>query len=192
MHIFLTTDRLMLRRFTQADVDLLYDLDGDPDVMHFITGGRATPREVIEREVLPKILGDYERHAGFGYWAAIERSTGEFLGWFEFRPREDRPVDEIELGYRLRKRAWGRGYATEGARALIDKGFTELGVQRVFAETMAVNAGSRRVMEKAGLRLVRTFHAPWVGDPIEGIELGEVECALDRADWERNRHDQPR
>ena len=85
--------------------------------------------------------------------------------------------DEPELGYRLRRSAWGKGYATEGSRALIRKGFTELGVRRVVAETMAVNTASRRVMEKAGLTLVRTFHQEWP-DRIPGDEHGDVEYAL--------------
>src|SRR5947209_20555810 len=65
--------------------------------------------------------------------------------------------NDVALGYRLRKAAWGHGYATEGARALIRKGFTELGVQRVFATTYQDNRASRRVMEKSGLTLVRTY-----------------------------------
>jgi RimJ/RimL family protein N-acetyltransferase len=111
-------------------------------------------------------------------------ATGQFLGWFHLRPPEGAPVDEPELGYRLRRSAWGQGYATEGSRALIHKAFSELGARRVFAETMAVNSASRRVMEKAGLRLVRTFRRPWP-DPIEGDEHGEVEYALSKAEWER-------
>ena len=106
------------------------------------------------------------------------------MGWFEFYPREDAGPEEVELGYRLRSSAWGKGYATEGSRALISKGFTELGVQRVVAETMAVNSASRRVMEKAGLRYVRTFHQEWP-ERIEGDELGDVEYALTRVDWSR-------
>jgi RimJ/RimL family protein N-acetyltransferase len=136
----------------------LVKLDGDPEVMHFINGGRPVARDVIRDETLPRFLRAYERFEGFGVWAAIERPTGEFLGWFEFYPWKDVGPDEVELGYRLRRSAWGKGYATEGSRALIRKGFTELSVQRVKAETMAVNAASRRVMEKAGLRYVRTFH----------------------------------
>jgi RimJ/RimL family protein N-acetyltransferase len=92
--------------------------------------------------------------------------------------------DEAELGYRLARSAWGKGYATEGPRALIRKGFTGFGVRRVVAETMAVHLASRRVMEKAGLRLVRSFHQPWPY-PIEGDDQGDVEYALDKADWER-------
>lgn len=184
MWIFLETERMLLRRFTGADVDNLVDLDGDPDVMRFINGGRPTSRGVIEDETLPRFLRYYERFKGFGFWAAIEKSTGEFLGWFHFRPPEGRTADEVELGYRLRRSAWGKGYATEGSRALIRKGFTELGVRRVVAETMAVNAASRRVMEKSGLTLARTFHGEWP-EPIEGAERGEVEYAVTRADWER-------
>ena len=183
MDAFLETDRLVLRRFTDADVDLLVDLDGDPEVMRYITGGRPTPRQEIRDEVLPAFLGYYERFPGYGFWAAEEKATGEFLGWFHLRPPEGASPDEPELGYRLRRSAWGKGYATEGSQALIRRAFTELGAQRVYAETMAVNLGSRRVMEKAGLRLVRSFHQPWPYR-IEGDEHGDVEYALTRAEWE--------
>ena len=184
MRVFLETERLELRRLTEADVDNLFGLDGDPYVMRFLTGGKPTPREVIENEALPRLLRYYERFAGFGFWAAIEKSTGDFLGWFHFLPREGAELDKVELGYRLRRTAWGKGYATEGSRALIRKGFSELGVRRVVAETMAVNIASRRVMEKAGLTLERTFHRNWP-EPIEGAEQGEVEYALTKADWEQ-------
>ncbi len=184
VQIFLETERLVLRRFTGEDIDNLVELDSDPDVMRFINGGRPTPRDEIENELLPAFLRYYERFAGYGFWAAVERSTGRFIGWFHFRPPKGAPRDEVELGYRLFRSAWGRGYATEGSRALIDKGFAELGVQRVFASTMVMNIASRRVMEKAGLRFVRTFHQPWP-DYIEGEEEGDVEYALLRSEWEQ-------
>ena len=184
MQVFLETERLVLRRFTMADVDNLVALDADPDVMHFITGGIPTSRDEIENEVLPYYFDLYEHSEGYGFWAVIEKPTGEFLGWFHFRPPEEGAPGEAELGYRLRKSAWGKGYATEGSRALIHKGFTEFGVQRVVAGTMAVNTASRRVMEKAGLTLVRTLHQPWPY-PIEGDELGDVVYALTKAEWER-------
>jgi RimJ/RimL family protein N-acetyltransferase len=183
VEIFLETERLLLRRFTEHDVDHLVELDGDPDVMHFVTGGRATPRAEIESDVLPAFLGYYTRFAGYGFWAAIEKSTARFLGWFHFRPANDTRPNEVELGYRLHKSAWGKGYATEGSRALIDKGFAELGVERVVAFTMVVHVASRRVLEKSGLRLVRIFHQPWP-DYIEGEEEGDVEYALLRGEWQ--------
>jgi RimJ/RimL family protein N-acetyltransferase len=182
MRVFLETERLLLRRFTKSDVANLHDLDGDPEVMRFINGGRPVPRDVIREQTLPRFLRAYERFEAFGVWAAIERSTGEFVGWFEFYPRKDASPEEVELGYRLRSSAWGKGYATEGSRALIRKGFTELGVQRVVAETMAVNTASRRVMEKAGLKYVRTFHQEWP-ERIEGDEHGDVEYALTKSNW---------
>lgn len=182
MHVFLQTERLLLRRITPDDVDDLVGLDADPAVMRYTTGGRPTPRAEIEDERLPRYLRYYEQHPGFGFWAAIERATGAFLGWFHFRPLPDAPPGEIELGYRLHQSAWGQGYATEASRALIHKGFTELGVQRVVASTMTVNVGSRRVMEKSGLRFVRTFMMEWP-DKIEGDEQGDVEYALTRAEW---------
>lgn len=183
MYVFLETERLVLRRFTEEDVELLVDLDGDPEVMQFITGGRTTPRREVETEILPAFLEYYERDPRFGFWAAVERSSGEFLGWFHFRPESEDAPDQVELGYRLRRSAWGKGYATEGSRALIEKGFVELGVERAYATTMVVNVASRRVLEKSGLRYVRTFHQPWPY-PIEGDEHGDVEYALLRSEWE--------
>jgi RimJ/RimL family protein N-acetyltransferase len=184
MQIFLETDRLILRRFTRDDVDNLVELDGDPQVMRFINGGRPTPREEIENDILPAFLSYYDRYPGYGFWAAIEKATGQFLGWFHLRPPKGGNADEPELGYRLRRSAWGKGYATEGSASLIRKAFEELGARRVFASTMVVNTASRRVMEKAGLRFVRKFHQDWP-ERIPGDELGDVEYALDGAVWER-------
>lgn len=182
MTTFLETERLVLRRFTSDDVDVLLDLDSDPEVMFWITGGRTTPREEIETDVLPAFLSYYDKYEGYGFWAAIERATGEFVGWFHFRPASGHPVDEPELGYRLRRSAWGKGYAAEGSIALIDRGFRDFGVRRVLAETMVVHEASRRVMEKAGMRLVRTFHQDWP-DKIPGDEHGDVEYAITRDEW---------
>jgi RimJ/RimL family protein N-acetyltransferase len=194
MQVFLETERLILRRFTEGDVDDLCDLDRDPSVMRYITGGPSTPREEIEREHIPTYLGYYERFPGYGFWAAIEKPTGEFLGWFHFRPSKDAPLDTPELGYRLKKSAWGKGYATEGSQALIDKGFTELGVQRVVAFTYGEHFASRRVMEKVGMRLVRTFRLTpeelleflGVTDP-SLFDGDDVEYAITKEEWEQHR-----
>ena len=177
------TARLRLRRLRAADEAALVALDSDPEVMRYITGGRPTPRELLQDEVIPFHLAVYERLDRLGTWAAESTATGEFLGWFHFRPGPDMDITNIDLGYRLRRSAWNQGYATEGSRALIDMGFTDLGVERVFAHTMAVNAASRRVLEKCGLALVRTI--PYEGpDVIEGSEHGEVEYALAKPEWE--------
>lgn len=180
--VFAETERLILRRFTEADADNLVDLDGDSKVMFFITGGRPTSREEIVTEYLPAFLAYYRKYDGYGFWAVVQKATGEFLGWVHFRPTEHDAPDDPELGYRLKKTAWGQGYAAEASRAVINRGFRDFGVQRVHAETMVVNTASRRVMEKCGMTLVRTFHQAWP-DPIPGDEHGDVEYAITREEW---------
>ncbi|MCH8086813.1 MAG: GNAT family N-acetyltransferase, partial [Chloroflexi bacterium] len=76
---------------------------------------------------------------GFGRWAGIEKTKGAFIGAFSLRPPDEGRLDELELGYRLRRAAWGQGYATEGARALVARGFAEPSVQHIIAHTMTVN-----------------------------------------------------
>ncbi|MDT0319461.1 GNAT family N-acetyltransferase [Streptomyces millisiae] len=176
MDAYLTTARLRLRPFTADDLGPLVELDGDPEVMRHLDAGRPLDPETVRTVTLPRLLGP-------GYWAAEELAGGAFVGWFELRALAD--PGERELGYRLLRAAWGRGYATEGARALVRLGFTELGARRILATTMSVNTRSRRVMEKVGLRHVRTFFEDWP-EPAEGAEHGDVEYALSRADWERD------
>lgn len=191
MHVFLETERLILRRFTADDEDLLFELDNDPDVMLYINGGAPVPREEIVDETIPAFLSYYDRFDGYGFWAVVEKESGRFLGWFHFRPGEGAGPLEPELGYRLHRFGWNKGYGSEGSRALIDRGFAEFGVERVYAETMVVNTGSRRVMEKAGMREIRTFHAEWPVH-IPGDEHGDVEYAITRAEWEADRAGQDR
>ncbi|EWM67164.1 acetyltransferase, GNAT family [Micromonospora sp. M42] len=180
------TARLTLRRFTMDDVDRLVALDADPEVMRFLTGGVPTPATTFRDDVLPRVLAQYTRHPGLGRWATLDRFTGEFLGWHSLDPSDDGA--EAELGYRLRRAAWGHGLATEGARALVRHAFDTVGVRRVWAQTMAVNDRSRAVMARAGLRYVRTFHLAF-DDPIPGTEHGEVEYELSREDWPATRQD---
>ncbi|WCN81186.1 GNAT family N-acetyltransferase [Micromonospora sp. LH3U1] len=174
------TERLRLRRLTMADVDALVELDSDPEVMRFLTGGVATPPATVRDEQLPRLLAQYDRHPGLGRWAAVDPQTSGFVGWFALDPSAD--GTEAELGYRLRRSAWGHGLATEGSTALVRYAFDTVGVRRVWAETMTVNERSRRVLEKAGLHYVRTFHLQW-DDPIPGTEHGEVEYELRAEEW---------
>jgi RimJ/RimL family protein N-acetyltransferase len=188
MTIRLETSRLLLRRFTGADVDGLASLLGDPQVMRYIDDTRPVPREVVADETLPAILREYdELPDGFGRFAAVLRSTGDFVGIVSLRPANSVGLDGgTELGYRLLPAHWGHGYATEGARALVDSAFADLGVDRVVATTMTVNVGSRRVLENAGLRHVRTFFAEWP-EYIPGAEHGDVVYELTREDWAAGR-----
>ena len=131
--VFLKTERLTLRPFTADDIELLVELDSDPEVMRFLSGGAPTSRGIIEARVLPRFMARYEQVEGPGYWAAFDAQAGEFLGWFALHPVDDRP-GELELGYRLRRSAWGNGLATEGSLALLREGFRR-GATAVFAQT---------------------------------------------------------
>jgi RimJ/RimL family protein N-acetyltransferase len=179
----LETERLILRPLTTEDADALVALDADPEVMRYLTNGRPTPAEEIAETV---------RATKSHRWVVLDRTSTEFLGWVSLRPTADdsddgNPADRA-LGYRLRRQAWGRGIATEAARTVIADGFSYRGMQRVWAQTMAVNVASRRVMERCDLRFVRVFHLDWA-DPIPGTELGEVEYELRKAEWERTSRD---
>lgn len=175
MEVF--TDRLRLRAFTPADVDVLAALDGDPAVRRFLDDGRPVPREVVERETLPALLAQYRRWPGFGHFAV---EADGFVGWVCLVPTGT--PGEASVGWRFGTAAWGRGYATEAARALVDRGFGELGLRRVTATTMTVNVASRRVMEKLGMRLVRTFFEEWP-TYIDGAEHGDVEYEVTGDMW---------
>ncbi|MDI2027381.1 GNAT family N-acetyltransferase [Saccharopolyspora sp. TS4A08] len=180
MRVFLETERMVLRELTAEDTDAVFRLNSDPEVMRYLNGGVPSTLEEVRSETMPMYLARYERYGGHGNWVAVERETGEFLGLFKFHPNASDDLGNFELGYRLHRSAWGRGLATEGSRALIHKGFADLGLSRVWAQTMTVNTGSRRVMEKAGLRYVRTFFTTWPEGPIPGSEHGDVEYALTR------------
>ncbi|MFF5078005.1 GNAT family N-acetyltransferase [Actinoplanes sp. NPDC000266] len=184
MSVYLSTERLTLRQFTADDADLLIELDSDPAVMRFLSGGEPTAPEVVREQILPGLLTAYERWDGkFGLFAAQEKESGAFIGWFLLRPERGGPLDEVELGYRLRQAAWGKGYATEGSKALLDKAFTELGVRNVWADTMALNKSSQNVMKKAGLTFTGTLETPPDMMKVEGAELGGVRFEITKEQW---------
>ena len=176
---------MLLRRFTEADAGPLAALYGDPRVMRFITVQPLSPAEV-ESQILPAYLREYrELAAGLGSFAAVEKETGELAGRFSLKPANSYGLaGGTELGYRLYPAFWGRGLATEGARALIGSAFERLLLDRVVATTMADNAGSWRVLEKCGMRRVRTFHYP-DADLMPGGEHGDFVYELTHSDWSR-------
>lgn len=179
----LHTSRLTLVPLAEEHLRYEVELEADPQVMRYLGKGTArTPDEVAfyHRHRLARA----ERVPGLGFWAGF---TGEdFVGWWALEPpgRPDQgPVEgQAELGYRLLRRYWRQGLASEGARELLRHGFTDLGLDRIFAETMAVNEASRATMASVGLRYVRTFYADW-NEPIPGAEQGEVEYAITRDEW---------
>ncbi|MEP0889287.1 GNAT family N-acetyltransferase [Leptolyngbya sp. PL-A3] len=149
------SDRLLFRPFTQSDASLIYELDSDPDTMQFISKGKATPLERIEQEILPRWLTHYDQPLPIGMWATYESKSEAFIGWMCIKP--DRFIPEMELGYRFKRPFWGKGYATEGSKLLINQAFTVGGLDRLTAHTLEYNHRSRRVMEKCGFRFQYSF-----------------------------------
>lgn len=181
--ILLETARLRLRRFTADDLERLVALDADPEVMRYVTYGAPTPRERYELEILPRWFALYESSPPLGYWAAEMRQDGEFTGWFHLRP--DRfDAGEQEVGYRLRRAAWGRGLATEGASAVIAHAFENVGAAKISARTLAGNLASQRVMQKCGLAYECGFVYP--EDVVAGrpeAERAAVKYSVTRPQW---------
>lgn len=170
------TARLVLRPVTPADADDLYSLEQDPEVMRYLNGGTPTPRQPTPEDAR---LFRKPRGQEDDVWTARDRDTGRFHGWFALGPSHD---GVSHLGYRLHQHAWGQGLGFEGAAALVDHGFRTLGLTAIHADTMAVNLGSRRIMEKLGMRHLRTYEE--LGqDPIPGAEHGEVEYGVTAAEW---------
>jgi RimJ/RimL family protein N-acetyltransferase len=181
--VLLETERMRLRRFTGEDVDLLVDLDSDPEVMRYITYGVSTPREAYVATYLPRWFAIYAAQPHLGYFAAEHRDSGAFLGWFHLRDDRIEP-EYLELGYRLRREAWGAGFATEGARALVHHGFARAGAGQISARTLVHNVASQRVMEKCGLRRVGSF--VYAADVIAGRsedERAAVKYSITRSEW---------
>ncbi|MEV1333357.1 GNAT family N-acetyltransferase [Micromonospora costi] len=177
----LRTARIQLVPLADEHLEHEVELDADPEVMRYL----GPPRTRAEVEALHRRrLAAAQRVPGLGFWAGLV--DGEFVGWWILEPPEradQGPVEgQAELGYRLLRRYWRQGLASEGARELIRHGFEDLGLERIFAETMTVNAGSRATMASVGLRYVRTFHLDF-DDPLPGTEEGEVEYALTRQEW---------
>lgn len=143
------TKRLALRAFVRDDVDDVAALDGDPRVMRFIgdgsTGTRDDAAAAIER-----VLRRYDEHPGTGVWRASRRDDARFVGWVSLKHAGDSP--DIEVGYRLVHEAWGQGFATEVARAMLRRGFADLGLDRIVGVTHPDNVASQCVLRRIGLR----------------------------------------
>jgi RimJ/RimL family protein N-acetyltransferase len=185
MRVPLHTDRLTLRDITEADAGLLFDLDSDPEVMRYI-GPRPAPDLASYRDRTRTVYVPLQAHPWHGVRIVLDRASGEFLGWVFIRPaaasmfaREigwTRP-DEVEVGYRYRRFAWGRGVATEAATPLVQIALSDPATTAVVACALAGNAGSLRVLEKLGLERVGEVLLPKASEPT--VKLARVKSPHD-------------
>jgi len=169
----LRTDRLLLRDVAEADAELLFDLDSDPEVLRYI-GPRPADDVAAYRDRTRTVYLPWQTHPYFGVRLVFDRAGGEFLGWVFVRPATASRAaaalgwtspDEVEVGYRYRRSAWGRGVATEAARPLVEIALADPATTAVVGCARADNAGSLRVLEKLGLVRVGEVALPGSAEP---------------------------
>ncbi|SBT52330.1 GNAT family N-acetyltransferase [Micromonospora auratinigra] len=197
----LRTERLLLVPLADRHLDLEIALDADPQVLRYLYPRARTREEVLTSHARRRALA--RPVDGLGFWMAFgsgdaapgstapaDEAVGEFVGLLMLPPANgpDQPDDPTvaELGYRLHRRYWRRGLATEASRELLRHAFDTVGQRRVIAQTMTVNAGSRGVMAAVGMRYVRTWYPSW-DDPVPGTEQGEVAYEMTREMWRASR-----
>ena len=143
----LETERLILRPLRDTDLDDLFTLHSDPEVMRYLADGRPrTYEQVAER--LREMLAHWQQH-GFGIWLVLDRSDGRFLGRCGFGNLHGYP--DMELAYGFRREAWGKGYCTEAARAVVQHALETLKLPRLIAVARPQNLASINVMQKLGM-----------------------------------------
>jgi RimJ/RimL family protein N-acetyltransferase len=171
--VALVTNRLILRDITEADAELLFDLDSDPEVMRYL-GPRPASDLASYRDRTRTVYLPQQAHPWHGVRIVRDRATNDFLGWVFVRPatasrsaRElgwSRP-DEVEIGYRYRRAAWGNGVATEAAAPLVQIALADPATTAIVAYALAGNSGSLRVLQKLGLRRVGEVMLPETSEP---------------------------
>jgi RimJ/RimL family protein N-acetyltransferase len=151
-----TTLRLLIRPRTLMDTEACLEMDKDPEVVRFVDGPWNDPaahRAFIE----VRTSGPYPE--GLGYWTLLDRDKRSFLGWALLIPL-DAHGPQIEIGWRLRRACWGRGYASEAAGVILRHGFATLGLDEIVAEIDPANIASVRVAEKIGMQPVLSVPRP--------------------------------
>ena len=148
MDIVIETNRLLLRRFTEDDASLLYELNLDPDVIRYTHDSMIDvehAKKVLNEVILPQyVLYDH------GRWAVHLRSNLGFIGWCGLKYLSE--TNEVDLGYRFMKKFWGNGYATEAALACIEYGFGKLDLRQIVGRALPGNLASIKVLEKCGMK----------------------------------------
>jgi RimJ/RimL family protein N-acetyltransferase len=176
----LLTERLILRDITEADAELLFELDSDPEVMRYI-GKRPAPDVAGYRDRARTVYVPFQVHPWHGVRIALDRTSGDFLGWVFARPATDSTLareigwnrpDEVEVGYRFRRSAWGRGLATEAAMPFVRIALVDPPTSAIVACAAAGNASSLRVLEKLGLKRVGEVMLPETDEPT--VKLARV------------------
>ena len=180
MDPWLETERLSLRRFVPADFEWLCQLYADPEVTRYL-GGLQTPERVQEM-LQTRFLEYYDLHPGLGIWLTTERSTQARIGFHLLNNIQGETI--IQVGFALSKPAWGKGYGTEMALAVVRHGFNALRLPHIVGMASLANLASQRVLEKIGLRRngERAFpHPAYAAEgPMAWFERSRAEWVADQ------------
>lgn len=164
------SERLSYRLMDENDGELLFELDQDPAVMQYITHGKTTSREEIKNTFIPRMLSYRNPQKGWGLWQVNVQNDDSFIGWILVRPMhffsDNRDDQDIELGWRFKQAAWGKGYATEAARHIADAIVGhDVSIRSISAIAMEENQGSINIMHKLGMSFVKKdLHKDPLGD----------------------------
>jgi [ribosomal protein S5]-alanine N-acetyltransferase len=166
----LTTQNLQLRPFLEDDAEAYWPLVSLPEVIRYSGDEAQSTLEGVRPLLVDRPIRDYATY-GFGRMACIEKSSGRLVGFSGLKYLEN--LSEVDVGYRFLPESWGKGYATESARALIRQGAEEFGIRRVIGMVHADNTGSVRVLEKLGLELQHTVRPEgWAVDALLYATVG--------------------
>lgn len=147
MKVILETKRLVLRTFTPDDAKMFYDLCKDPEVVKYVGEQPLKSEEQALKIMTEKILQNQYEQFGYGRWAVHIKKNGMFIGWCGLKNDQG----DIDLGYRLKKKFWNKGFATEASKGVLDYGFNTLGLDKIHAKAMKENEASIEVMKKIGM-----------------------------------------
>lgn len=157
---YIETERLILRALRITDLDNMFELDSDSEV-HKYLGNKPVKTREESKKILESVLNQYQER-GIGRWAVIEKSSGEFTGWSGLRLNTEYNMNGFtkyyDIGYRLIKRYWGKGYATESGKAAVDYAFNILKLPKLYATTEIGNQASHNALLKIGLAYVEDFY----------------------------------
>lgn len=160
MKFHLETERLILREIRPSDLEGMFELDSDPEVHRYL-GNKPVKTKQESLKIINDIIKQYEER-GIGRWAAIEKSSGEFIGWSGIRLNTEYNMNGYtkfyDVGYRLIKRFWGKGYATESGKLAVDYAFNSLKLPELYGITELRNQASHKVLLKIGLHYVEDFY----------------------------------
>lgn len=151
MKIFVETERFVLREIAPTDIDGLYELDSDPEVHRYLGNEPVTERDKLSK-VIQLIRQQYIDN-GIGRWAVEDKKTKEFVGWSGLKLERNRINDHqnyYDLGYRIQRKYWGQGIASETAKAVLHFGFEQLRLEEVFSIVHCDNLASQAVLHKLG------------------------------------------